>query len=152
MRITRIQYLWYVNGFLTCRKILRHVTSGFTSPPKEGVLRILSPWPGLNLRSLGPVASTLNTTPPRRPYELFTVRELLALLQWLLCSSSHRTSKWLLWCHLAAPYTETDGRQPWVKFEVVWFCNRYLALLLLRLHSYVILTNLMLCGGVARYS
>jgi len=34
---------------------LRHGTDGFTSPPKEGVLRIFSPlkirwlWPGLNL-------------------------------------------------------------------------------------------------------
>jgi hypothetical protein len=26
-----------------------------------------SPWPGLNPQSLGPVASTLTTTPPRRP-------------------------------------------------------------------------------------
>jgi hypothetical protein len=36
---------------------LRHGTDGFTSPPKEGVLRILSP---LKIhRTLGPVASTL---------------------------------------------------------------------------------------------
>jgi hypothetical protein len=27
-------------GFLTCGKILRHGADGFTSPPKEGVLRI----------------------------------------------------------------------------------------------------------------
>jgi hypothetical protein len=27
-------------GFLTCHKILRHGVFGFTSPPKEGVLRI----------------------------------------------------------------------------------------------------------------
>jgi hypothetical protein len=43
----------------------------FTSHPKEGVLRIFialknpSPWPGFNPLHLGPVASTLNTTPPR---------------------------------------------------------------------------------------
>jgi hypothetical protein len=30
----------YVNGSLTCRKILRHGNSGFTSHQKEGVLRI----------------------------------------------------------------------------------------------------------------
>jgi hypothetical protein len=46
--------------------------SGFTSHPKEGVLRIfvalkiLSPRPGLKTRPSGPVASTLTTTPPKR--------------------------------------------------------------------------------------
>jgi hypothetical protein len=67
------QYVKYLEGSLTCCKILRHVTSGFTSNTKEGVLRIFialknpSPRPGLNPRLLGPVASTLTTTPPRRP-------------------------------------------------------------------------------------
>jgi hypothetical protein len=38
----------------------------FTSPPKEGVLRFFYRlWPGLNPRTLGPVASTLITRPPR---------------------------------------------------------------------------------------
>jgi hypothetical protein len=66
------QYLQCLNRPLTCRKILRHGTSGFTSHPKEGVLRIfialknLSPRPGLNPRPLGPVATTLTITPPRR--------------------------------------------------------------------------------------
>jgi hypothetical protein len=32
--------LSYFAGFLTCRKILRHGADGFTSPPKEVVLRI----------------------------------------------------------------------------------------------------------------
>jgi hypothetical protein len=32
--------LSYLNGSLTCRKILRHGADGFTSPPKEAVLRI----------------------------------------------------------------------------------------------------------------
>jgi hypothetical protein len=66
------QYLKYLKGSLTCRKILRHGTSGFISHPKEGVLRIFialknpSPRPCLNTRPMGPVASTLTTTPPRR--------------------------------------------------------------------------------------
>jgi hypothetical protein len=66
------QYLKYLKGFLTCRKVLRHRTSGFTSRPKEGVLRIFivlknpSPRRGLNPRPLRPVASTLTSTPPRR--------------------------------------------------------------------------------------
>jgi hypothetical protein len=33
------QYLKYLKGFLTCRKTLQHGVSGFTSHPKEGVLR-----------------------------------------------------------------------------------------------------------------
>jgi hypothetical protein len=65
------QYLRYVNWSLTCRKILRHRTSSFTSPLKEVVLQILStlqfmPRPGLNPRSIGPVASTLTTKPQGR--------------------------------------------------------------------------------------
>jgi hypothetical protein len=64
--------LWDFKWSFTCRKILRHGTSGFTSRPKEGVLRTFialknpSPWPCLNPQPLGPVASTLTTTPPRR--------------------------------------------------------------------------------------
>jgi hypothetical protein len=48
------QYLKYLKGSLTCHKILRHGTSGFTFHPKEGVLRIFIalknplPRPGLN--------------------------------------------------------------------------------------------------------
>jgi hypothetical protein len=64
---------WDSNRSLTCRTILRHETSGFTSHPYECVLRIFialknpSPWPGSNPRPLGPVASTLTITPLRRP-------------------------------------------------------------------------------------
>jgi hypothetical protein len=52
----------YLYGFLTCRKILRHVIDGFTSPPKEVVLHILTLLeihcrrPGLNPQTLGPKA------------------------------------------------------------------------------------------------
>jgi hypothetical protein len=47
--------------------------SSFTSHPREGVLWIFialknpSPWPGSNPQPLDPIASTLTTTPPRRP-------------------------------------------------------------------------------------
>jgi hypothetical protein len=58
------QYLKYLKGPLTCRKVLRHGTSGFTSHPKEDVLRIciasknLSFRPGIEPRSPGlPVRS-----------------------------------------------------------------------------------------------
>jgi hypothetical protein len=66
------QYLKYLKGSLTCRKILRHGISGFTSHLEEDVLRSFialknpSSPPGLNPRPLGPVASTLITTPRRR--------------------------------------------------------------------------------------
>jgi hypothetical protein len=62
---------WDCKRSLTCCKILRHWTSGFTSHPKEGVLltfialKYSSLWPGSNLRPLGPVERTLTTTPPR---------------------------------------------------------------------------------------
>jgi hypothetical protein len=60
------------SDFFTCRNILRNGASGFISHPKEDVLRIFvalknpSPRPGLNPWPLGPVTSTLTTTPPRR--------------------------------------------------------------------------------------
>jgi hypothetical protein len=66
------QCLKCFKGSVTCRKILGHGISGFTSHPKEGVLRIFIavknpwPWPGLNPRALSPAASTLTTTPLRR--------------------------------------------------------------------------------------
>jgi hypothetical protein len=52
-------YLKYLKGSFTCRKILRPGASGFTSHPKEGVLRIFIalknpwPWPGSNPPPLG---------------------------------------------------------------------------------------------------
>jgi hypothetical protein len=67
------QYLKYLKGSLTCCKTLRHGASGFSSHSKEVVRRILnalespSPRPCLSPRPLGPVASTLTTTPLRRP-------------------------------------------------------------------------------------
>jgi hypothetical protein len=60
------------NWFFTCRKTLQHGASGFTSPHMEGVLQIFivlkipSPWPGLNPRTLGLMTSTLTITPPRQ--------------------------------------------------------------------------------------
>jgi hypothetical protein len=77
MRISRIQYQRYLKGFLTCRKILRHETSGFTSHPKEGVLRIfialkkLIASAGFEPTTLRSSASTLITTPPRRLYATY---------------------------------------------------------------------------------
>jgi hypothetical protein len=58
----------------TWRKILPYGTSGFTSPTKEGVLRIFialknpSPRPGLNPQTLGLTASTV-TRPKGRGFK-----------------------------------------------------------------------------------
>jgi hypothetical protein len=61
------QYLRYVNGFLTCRKILRH------GVPSEGrcAENFYGPYKaiasaGFEPATLGPVASTLTTTPLMR--------------------------------------------------------------------------------------
>jgi hypothetical protein len=51
------QYLKYLKGYLTCCKLLRHGTSGFTSHPKEGALWILSP---LKVYRLGWVRTRVN--------------------------------------------------------------------------------------------
>jgi hypothetical protein len=64
--------LWDFKSSFTCCKILQQGPPALLPIREEGVLRIFialknsSPWPGLNLRSLGLVASTLATTPPRR--------------------------------------------------------------------------------------
>jgi hypothetical protein len=67
-----VKYFYSHKWLPTRRKILRHEPSGFTSPPKEGVLRIFialkspSTWLGLNPQTLGPMASTLTILRPRR--------------------------------------------------------------------------------------
>ena len=60
---------------------LQHGTDGFTSPPKEGMLKIFSPWKirqlwlGLNPRTWVPKASTLPLDHRRRlHYTLFSVK------------------------------------------------------------------------------
>jgi hypothetical protein len=63
---------------------LRHGTDGFTSPPKEVVLRIFITLLS-NPRTLGPVASTLTTSPPRATATVHTDRKVISLL-----FSSHR--------------------------------------------------------------
>jgi hypothetical protein len=72
VRILPIQYLRYLNTSLTCCKILQHGAFGSTPHLKECVLWIFIglknplPWPGLNLKPLGPVSSTLTSAPLRQ--------------------------------------------------------------------------------------
>jgi hypothetical protein len=62
--------VWDYKWSFTCHKILQHGTYGFTFHLKEVVLQIFialknpSSWLGLNPRPIGPVASTIKTTPP----------------------------------------------------------------------------------------
>jgi hypothetical protein len=64
-------YLFRTRRVQLALRVLRHGASGFTSPPKEGVLRIIialknqSLQPGFNLPTLRPMASTLTTRPPK---------------------------------------------------------------------------------------
>jgi hypothetical protein len=63
-------------GSLTCLKISRHGADDFTFPPKEVVLPIFiafkvhNPRPGLIPRTLGPMASTITTRPPRATFDV----------------------------------------------------------------------------------
>jgi hypothetical protein len=72
---SRIFCLYYSSDFIWC-KILTTCVSGFTSPRKEGLLQIFivlkTPLhrPGLNSRSLGPVADTLIIASPKRKTEI----------------------------------------------------------------------------------
>jgi hypothetical protein len=72
------KYLFYTSkGSFTCRKILRHGTDGFTPPPRRKVrcgflspIKIRRPRPGLNPRTLRPMASTLTIRSPRTTWIL----------------------------------------------------------------------------------
>ena len=75
---------------------LRHGTNGFTSLPKECVLRIFSPWkirwlrPGLNLRTWVPKASTLPLD--HRYLKIFW--SLIPIYNDLYSHKSWTTSRW----------------------------------------------------------
>ena len=75
------QRLWFRLEVLLRAANLRHGTHGFTSLPKEVMLRIFTLWkihrprPGLNPRTSGPVASMITTGPtgsPHTRYDFFT--------------------------------------------------------------------------------
>jgi hypothetical protein len=71
------KYLLHISmGSLTCLTILRHRADGFTSSPKD----FYRPWPGLNPRPLGQMASTLTAIPP-------------------MTTDGHLIKRWLFWDH-----------------------------------------------------
>jgi hypothetical protein len=82
------QYLRYLKGFLHAVKSYDMGHPALLSIREEGVLRIFiaiknqSPRPSLNPPPLGPVASTLTTTPPRR------LRQTLLLLWTSACGDT----------------------------------------------------------------
>jgi hypothetical protein len=104
---------WDFKISLTCRKIL-HGTSSFTSHPKEGVLRILialkspSPRPDSNPWSLGPVASTLTDTPPRRQEDGKHWPKTISLISVLHYTFRLDEIRWMRWVgHTARTRGET---------------------------------------------
>ena len=79
---------------------LRHGTNGFTSLPKEGVLRIFSPWkirrPGLNPRTWVPKASTL----PLDHRSRMLIGIVHCSLIWIYCLcvySCYEYFQWYFW-------------------------------------------------------
>jgi len=95
---------------------LRHGTDGFTSPPKEGVLRIFSPLkirrllPGLNPRTWTPKASTLA---PLKPYYKI-ISKIHVLRNNALCwlyTGHHNVTSQKMWI-LATP--------PWQPLTYHW--------------------------------
>jgi hypothetical protein len=65
------RYLFHTAGSLTCHKILQHRTTGFACSWRKSCygflspLKIICPQLGVNPQSLGPMASTITTRPPR---------------------------------------------------------------------------------------
>ena len=89
---------------------LRHGTTGFTSLPKEGVLRIFSPSkirrprPGLNPRTWVPTASTLPLDHPSRKVNCnffliilreFGIFELIICVVFFTCTTTSGAMSWL---------------------------------------------------------
>jgi hypothetical protein len=110
------QHLRCVNGFLTRRKILRHWASGFTSHPKEGVLRIFialkppSHRPGFNPRPLGPVAAT---TQPRRLIWSYKPLAVFVYLTLPILSKERQFCRdWLLPSHSSSKQPISQLSQP----------------------------------------
>jgi hypothetical protein len=71
-------------GSFTCRKA-RHGTDGFTSPPKEGVLRIFSQKnptvsAGFELANLGTKGQHATSRPPKPPLLLLLLLLLLLII------------------------------------------------------------------------
>jgi hypothetical protein len=93
MRILCIQYLWYVDGSSTCRKTLRHGTSGFTSHPKKVCCGFFSP---LKIHRLGRVWTSGKhikhyTTDAKRSVLFFTNKKckawiVLFVKNYLICA------------------------------------------------------------------
>jgi hypothetical protein len=75
---------WDFKSSLTCRKLLRHGTSGFTSYPKEGELRIFiavkNPSPLAGFEPAIFESSGKHTTTPRRLFAMLIHRLLYKLL------------------------------------------------------------------------
>jgi hypothetical protein len=79
------QYVKYVKGSLTCHKILRHGTCGFTFPPKEGVLRIFVTSAGFEPATLGSSGKDTNHYTTEATCLMIVVIPWFTVVCWLLC-------------------------------------------------------------------
>jgi hypothetical protein len=100
-------------------------TDGFTSPPKEVVLRIFitlkNPWSGSNPRTLGPVASTLTTSPPRSTISC-TIHPEMRLYNWTTLTRNEQNSTRL--CNVSSTLHVKKKSPPLsFKFKTAIFCS-----------------------------
>ena len=115
-----------IQGSFTCRKSTTW-ENGCTSLPKEGVLRIFSPWkirrlrPGLNPQTWVPKASTLPLDLRSRLVDVRQLRCLITIQCSLACFHCHNQSRCIgtLWVscrtfHLEANSTFTSSPVRWL--------------------------------------
>ena len=110
---------------------LRHGTDGFTSPPKEGLLRIFSPWkirrlrPGLNPRTWVPKVSTLPLDHRSRCVCVgWKHRQWYGLGPTLVCCATEKentVARRVSDCLLQYVYSVLHGQSP------AWEANRFWA-------------------------
>jgi hypothetical protein len=135
--------LWDFKSSFTCRKILLHGTFLLYFPfEREVCCRFLSPLKihglgrFLNLQPLGPVASTLTTTPPRRPIDhkhvsklyMFIVCQCLVIFRWLkLCTKIRSLRRIGLWSISikAKPLTLSPHSRVFEKLIVAQLIKRF---------------------------
>jgi hypothetical protein len=97
---------------------LRHEADGFTPPPKEGVLRIFSPWkirrlrPGLNPRTWVPKASTLPLD--HRSHSRFYIKQQQFMLAALVLSRGQSGN------YLSTPHTYIQTSPQQFIFMHLW--------------------------------
>jgi hypothetical protein len=122
----RILFVYTSNGSLTCRENLRHGTDGFTSSPKDelrilSLLKICRPRPGLNPRTLDPMANTLPLD-HRGRYVLLGIRQKLCLYIYFSLYHTGYQSEFLIQLDLIILLTSVGQYKIWNSLlRLNWF-------------------------------